>query len=150
MRAFFPSTFHSIKTYCYLITILFTLSCQPSAVNFPAKHYRAVSKRDTAYLQLTKNENHFYGHYTIQYGNSGKDSGEIRGNIKGDTLIGDYFYMPHSGGVKKRTPFALLQDGKTLRLGNGAIVRFLYIPSYSPDVAINYDSVKFVFTEIAH
>lgn len=148
MLYFFPTISHQLGRYCYLIAILFAVSCQPGADDFPARHYRAIAKRDTAYLHLTKNENHFYGHYIIQYGNSAKDSGEIRGNIKGDTLIGDYFYIPRSGGVKKRTPFALLQDGKSLRLGKGAVVRFMDIPSYAPDVAISYDSSKFVFTEI--
>ncbi|UZJ66249.1 hypothetical protein OKW96_09385 [Sphingobacterium sp. KU25419] len=61
----------------------------------------AISKRDTAYLKITKRENYFYGKYIVQYGNSAKDSGEIRGNILGDTLLGDYFYIPSSGAVKK-------------------------------------------------
>lgn len=148
MLYFFSSIFQPVRRYCYLAAILFTVSCQPGAINFPAKHYRAVSKRDTAYLKLTKYDSHFYGHYTVKYGNSTKDSGEIRGKIIGDTLIGDYFYIPSSGGVKKRKPFALLHNGNTLRLGTGAVMSFMNIPYYSPNVPINYDSVKFVFKEI--
>lgn len=137
-----------ILRYACLSIILLVTGCHSNTADFPAKHYLAISKRDTAYLKITKRQNYFYGQYIVKYGNSGKDSGEIRGNISGDTLLGDYFYMPNNGGVKKRKPFALLQNGKTLRLGSGAVMSFMDIPYYAPEVPINYDSVKFVFNEI--
>jgi hypothetical protein len=146
----YPDTMLSkliLKCSC-LILILLIIGCHSNTADFPAKYYLAISKRDTAYLKITKRENYFYGKYIVQYGNSAKDSGEIRGNILGDTLLGDYFYIPSSGAVKKRKPFALLQNGKTLRLGSGAVMSFMDIPYYAPEVAINYDSVKFVFNEI--
>lgn len=137
-----------ILRYFCLSIILLAISCHSNTVDYPSKHYLAISKRDTAYLKITKRENYFYGKYIVQYGNSAKDSGEIRGNILGDTLLGDYFYIPSSGAVKKRKPFALLQNGKTLRLGSGAVMSFMDIPYYAPDVSINYDSTNFVFNEI--
>lgn len=137
-----------IINICLLAITLLSISCQSNISNLKTKDYQAISNRDTAYLRLTKHDNFFYGHYLVNYGGSSKDSGEIRGNILGDTLKGDYFYYPRSGGVKKRSPFALLQKGSTLKLGTGSVMSFMDIPYYSPSIPINYDDVKFIFHEI--
>ncbi|UIR55023.1 hypothetical protein LZQ00_12115 [Sphingobacterium sp. SRCM116780] len=140
--------FNYVFKYFYLPTLVMLLSCSSAENDATPKYYQAIANRDTAFLKITKRKNFFYGQYIIQYGLSSKDSGEVQGKISGDTLIGDYFYIPRNGGTKKRTAFALLQKGKTLRLGTGAVMSFLDIPYYAPDVPINYDQSKFVFEEI--
>lgn len=123
------------------------IGCATDAQQPETKYYRAIAKRDTALLKLSRYEDTFHGQYMVKHGFGDIDSGEIRGKITGDTLIGDYFYMPASGSKQKRIPFALLMEGDKLKLGKGAIASFLAIPYYAPDIPIDYEVQGFIFHE---
>lgn len=112
-------------------------------------YYRAIKDKDTVFLNFIKLEdNRFYGQYEIRYGQSRKDSGEVRGIISGDTIKGSFYYQPYGGGVLKRYPIALLKRKKKLLLGKGVISVYMGIPSYLKGDPINYSNPEFVFEEI--
>lgn len=109
--------------------------------------YRGVNKKDTATLTLNRNAERFYGQYEITHYQIGKDSGEVAGNIVGDTLRGSFYYKTH-GGSWKRVPLALLQKGNKLFLGSGVIGTYLNLPCYMPDIPIDYSNPEYLFEEI--
>lgn len=112
-------------------------------------YYRAVNNKDTALLNFIKLEdNRFYGQYEIRYGESRKDSGEVRGIISGDTIKGSFYYQPYGGGVLKRYPIALLKRKNKLLLGKGVISVYMGIPSYLKGEPIDYSNPEFVFEEV--
>jgi hypothetical protein len=70
--------------------------------------YIAVAGPDTAWLDLTIKGATFKGRCAINYNNRFVDSGEVRGLIRGDSLLGDFHYL-HYGLEWKRVAFALLR-----------------------------------------
>lgn len=133
-----------------LVTIAsFLLSCNSKEKKDTYRNalYRAVNNKDTALLHLNINDKRFYGRYEISHYNIGKDSGDVRGDIKGDTLRGDYHYITF-GGSWKRVPLALLKKDNKLFLGSGVVGTFLNLPCFVPDVPIDYSNSTFIFEEV--
>lgn len=125
------------------------LSCN-SKVTTDEYHYivyRAIHNQDTAILSININDNRFYGQYEVSHYKIGKDSGDVRGSIKGDTLRGLFNYISYGGGLK-RIPLALLKKEGQLFLGNGVIGTYMNIPCFMPGMPIQYDNAEFVFEEI--
>lgn len=89
-------------------------------------------------------ENRFYGKYEVRKGCDIYRTGDIRGNVKGDTLIGDFYYKPYGSRDKKRIPFALLQRDSILLVGKGVAATYMGIPFFVPDVPIDYENPEFV------
>src|SRR5690606_14151145 len=106
-------------------------------------YYKATQNKTVALLSLTIYNNHFYGQYEVRYGTTGKDSGEVRGIILGDTLKGKYDYISY-GGSKKWDPFVVLKQNGNLKLGSGAITSYMNIPYYIPESLVFKDS-SFLF-----
>lgn len=109
--------------------------------------YRAVNNKDTAILAINESNKRFYGRYEISYYRVGKDSGDVRGDIKGDTLRGDFHYISN-GGSWKRIPIALLKKENKLFSGSGAIGTYMNLPCFMPGTPIDYNNSKFVFEEV--
>lgn len=110
--------------------------------------YRAVNKKDTAILDINMNDKRFFGRYEISHYGTGKDSGDVRGDLRGDTLRGDYHYISF-GGSWKRVPLAILKKNEKLYLGKGVIGTYFNLPCFVPEVPIEYNNSEFVFEEIA-
>jgi hypothetical protein len=98
-------------------------------------------------LVLNRNAKRFFGQYEISHYEIGKDSGDISGNIVGDTLKGSFYYKTY-GGSWKRVPLALLQKDNKLFLGTGVIGTYLNLPCYVPDIPIDYSNPEYIFEEI--
>ena len=109
--------------------------------------YRAVNGKDTAILDININDKRFFGRYEITYHKFGKDSGDVRGDIKGDTLRGDFHFISN-GGSWKRIPLALLKKENKLVLGKGVIGTYFNLPCFVPGVPIEYNNSEFVFEKI--
>jgi hypothetical protein len=129
-----------------LIIFLLCTCCTSKADAEKTVFYRAINKNDTALLNIHIDEAGFYGQYEIRYGGSGKDSGDVKGTIKHDTLSGDFYYRPYGGGRRKRVPFAALRSHGKLFLGSGAIGDYMNIPHYIPPV--KYNNPKFIFEPV--
>ncbi len=71
----------------------------------------------------------------------------MRGDIKGDTLRGDFHFISN-GGSWKRIPLALLKKENKLILGKGVIGTYFNLPCFVPGVPIDYKNSEFVFEQI--
>ncbi|MGO4773056.1 hypothetical protein ACEN2I_15445 [Flavobacterium sp. W22_SRS_FK3] len=135
---------------CIKVSVLFAflMSCNSKEEKDKYKHvvYRAVNNKDTAILAINKNDKRFYGRYEISYYGIGKDSGDVRGDIKGDTLRGDFHYISN-GGSWKRIPIALLKKENKLFLGSGVVSTYMNLPCFMPGIPIEYNNSKFIFEE---
>ena len=133
------------------VSVLFSflMSCNSKEEKRDYNHvvYRAVNNKDTAILAINKSDKRFYGRYEISYYRVGKDSGDVRGDIKGDTLRGDFHYISN-GGSWKRIPIALLKKENKLFLGSGVISTYMNLPCFMPGTPVEYNNSKFVFEEI--
>lgn len=134
-----------------MVSVLFAflMSCNSKEEKKDYNHvvYRAVNNKDTAILAINESNKRFYGRYEISYYRVGKDSGDVRGDIKGDTLRGDFHYISN-GGSWKRIPIALLKKENKLFSGSGAIGTYMNLPCFMPGTPIDYNNSKFVFEEV--
>lgn len=134
-----------------IVSVLFAflMSCNSKEAKNDYNHivYQAVNNKDTAILAINKSNKRFYGRYEISYYRVGKDSGDVRGDIKGDTLRGDFHYISN-GGSWKRIPIALLKKENKLFLGSGIIGTYMNLPCFIPGTPIDYNNSKFVFEEV--
>jgi hypothetical protein len=131
------------------LMFLFLISCNSKEEKDKYNHsfYLAVKNKDTAVLDLNINDKRFYGRYEISHYKIGKDFGDVRGDINGDTLRGDFHYISF-GGEWKRIPLALLKKENKLFLGKGVIGTYFNLPCFIPDVPIEYNNPEFVFEEM--
>jgi hypothetical protein len=108
-------------------------------------NYLAINDADTALLKLIITGSQFKGQYEINYHGNFKDSGDVKGTIKGDTLLGDYHYQHYGIEKWQRVPIALLKKDEKLILGIGSTETYLGISYFRPGTVIDYDQVKFIF-----
>ncbi|WP_281638194.1 hypothetical protein [Flavobacterium marginilacus] len=131
------------RVVLFIITFLI-ISCKKDK----SEHvfYKAVNGENIGLLSLTIGENYFFGQYELRYGRLGKDIGEVRGTIFGDTLKGKFRYLSYGGG-NKIAPFVLLKHNKGLKLGSGTISTFMNIPFYIPET-LEFKDTDFQFYRI--
>ncbi|GAA3755808.1 hypothetical protein [Flavobacterium ginsengiterrae] len=134
-------------SFIFLLTVLILIiSCNSKENNsYKEVQYQAVNGNDTAVIALKISDKRFYGRYEISYYKFGKDSGDVRGDIKGDTLRGDFHYISN-GGSWKRIPLALLKKDDKLIQGSGIIGTYMSLPCFLPGT-LSYKEPKFVFEE---
>ena len=130
-----------------LSAFLFSCNSKEEKDRYNRLLYRAVNGKDTAILDININDKRFYGRYEILYHKIGKDSGDVRGDLKGDTLRGDFHFISN-GGSWKRIPIALLQKDDKLILGKGVIGTYFNLPLFLPEVPIEYNNSEFVFEKM--
>ncbi|RAJ34385.1 hypothetical protein LY11_01277 [Pedobacter cryoconitis] len=129
-----------------MFVILFVIQgCDSREKKVVRTSYLAIKGADTAILKLTVTGTQFIGQYEINYHGSFKDSGDVKGAIKGDTLIGDYHFQHY--GLEKwlRGPIALLKKDGRLILGTGTLESYLGISYFKRGEPIDYSAPKFIF-----
>ena len=131
----------------FILSVLLLSSCEERRQDTEDLTYSAQSKRDSARLDLNLFESRFHGKLWFYRPGGEVDSGDIRGNIQKDTLIGDYYYTPFGWGQKKRRPLVLLKKGSQYILGTGTEQVYMGIPHFIPST-INFRDPKFIFVEI--
>ncbi len=107
--------------------------------------YRAINKGDTASLKVKLVDKEFYGQYEINYHGAYKDSGDVNGIIKGDTLKGTFHFQSY--GIEKwyRIPISLLKKDDKLIMGVGSMEIYMNMTFFTKNVPIDYQHPKFVF-----
>lgn len=70
-------------------------------------------------LKITVNNNKVNGKLDISYDQKDKNQGELKGELKGDTLIGTYTFL--SEGLKSTRDIAFLVKGAKLIEGSGEL-----------------------------
>ena len=143
-----PTRFRLIGKSMFLVCLLYSCS-RPNEVKTTTSHsatYLAVDGLDTARLELTVKGTTFKGKCAIRFGDKFTDSGEVKGLVRGDTLLGDFHYL-HYGLEWKRVAFALLRKDQGLYMGEGDQGEYFNIPYFKPD-GPRFDSVRFVFRKL--
>lgn len=115
----------------------------PKVIKAPAR-YTAIKSLDTARLSIQIAPSTFKGVLQINYDQTYKDSGDVQGIVKGDTLIGDYSYKHYKLKLWKRKPIALLRKGDTLLMGEGIIKNTFGRIYFDQTVPIKYSDSGFV------
>ena len=136
---------HQLVLISALLSTFFGCS-RPNEVENSAiqTSYIAINGLDTARLDLVIKGTSFKGTCAINFNNKYIDSGEVRGRVHGDTLLGDFHYL-HYGLEWKRIAIAFLKKDGQLVMGEGKQSIYLNIPFFRAGQPIRYDSVKFVF-----
>lgn len=112
----------------------------------PLTKYIAHHDIDTAIALIDLSENSFKGLLEINYHGAFKDSGEVKGVVKGDTLIGDYHFQHYKLPKWFRKPITFLKKGDKLIMGEGVLKLTVGIPHFHPAIPIDFDENKrFVF-----
>ena len=132
----------------FIFVVLILLGCNSDKdQNQTEEYYMHVKGTDTSRLRLVRFENKFYGKYTHTHGGVAPVVGEINGDIKGDTLIGDNHYRPYRWKEKKRLPIVLLRKGDTYVEGSGEMIDFMGVLSYH-EWTIKFDPPKRVYKPV--
>lgn len=131
----------------FLCVLIVSCNSKENKEKYNHKIYQAINNKDTAVFDVKINNKRFYGRYEISRYGYGKDSGDVRGDLRGDTLRGDYYFISF-GGNWKRVPIALLKKDNKLFLGKGVIGTYFNLPCFVPEVPIEYNNSEFVFEEI--
>lgn len=97
-------------------------------------------------IYLTGKE--FYGQLEINYKGLYKDSGNVTGIVKGDTLKGTYRYRHYCIETWHSIPIALLRKGNRLVMGKGETEIYAGMRYFRKDIAIDYQDPKFVFKKM--
>ncbi|WP_115171263.1 hypothetical protein [Sphingobacterium spiritivorum] len=130
-------------SFCILFAVL-TVACQSDIPKEEYRKYTATHKNIKAYMNLRLGEHTFYGKYRIVYPGNAIDSGEVKGKVFNDTLMGDYRYKQYGWKENKIRPFILLQKGDSLIQGTGMELLYLGVFYFAPE-SISFDSPRFVF-----
>jgi len=142
-------TFYQNKNRYFALVVLLAviLSCnQNHPTQIPAKKYTAHLNNDTAFATMEISQALFKGVLEIRYKNGYKDSGDVKGFVKGDTLMGEYHYQKYWFPVWKRDPIIFLKKGDKLIMGKGTVKYTMGIPHYNNLYPIDYTETKhFVF-----
>lgn len=92
-------------------------------------NYKGQNGNEFTDLSLHLMGEDFFGYYTIMENDLPYKDGEVRGKIKGDTLVGDYYYRPYGDAYNKRVAIAfLMQDDSILIPGKGVASIYMSIP----------------------
>ena len=131
-----------------LIGLCFVVACgnshqKPTQLTYVK--YVAHKRGDTAIVLLNQSKEIFSGTLMINEHGVYRDSGTVKGLVKGDTLIGEYHFL-HYKLEWKRKPVAFLIRDQRLVMGEGFTKMTVGIPHFDPAVPIDFDEGKqFVF-----
>jgi hypothetical protein len=143
--------FARLKTYITnlfpLAIIILLFACNQKA---PKKNvsiqYLAHLNGDTAMASIEASNALFKGVLEIRYKNGFKDSGDVKGFVKGDTLVGEYHFQKYWFPVWKRNPIIFLKKGDRLVMGKGTVRYTMGIPHYDNRYPIDYtERSNFIF-----
>jgi len=138
----------TVRILCVGIAFLISACASKEAKRDQIKTlYHSVNKSDTAQLNIVLNDKEFYGQYEINYGGLYKDSGDVSGVLKGDTLKGTYRYQHYGTEAWHRIPIALLKKDDKLIMGIGVMEIYMNMTFFKKTVPIDYQNSKFVFEQ---
>ncbi|QEL02625.1 hypothetical protein FKG96_17975 [Olivibacter sp. LS-1] len=143
VASYFEALGNELSKILILTFLSLPLSCGSDQIG-QTMDYIAHSNGDTVYLKLTRFQESFYGKLRIEGRGNTVVSGDVRGRIAMDTLIGDFYYRPYQAKFKKRRAYVLIDKKDSLLQGTGAESVYMGIPSFIPS-SISFDDPKYIF-----
>jgi hypothetical protein len=124
----------------FLIAVACMLGCGNSSKPTQLTYVTYVGHLhgDTATAILHKSKQLFSGTLEIYYQGTYKDSGDVKGVVKGDTLIGEFHFL-HYKLEWKRKPVAFLMKKDKMIMGQGLTKLTVGIPHFHPEVPIDFN-----------
>lgn len=111
--------------------------------------YQALYENDTISLTInTLKDDKISGKMVMKVEGNPTNDGEIKGEMKGDTLYADYSFVNEKNKQIFKNPIAILKKGDTLALGNGKIEIYLGKSYFDKKTPIDYDNVRYKFTKV--
>lgn len=110
--------------------------------------YRAIDKLDTVLLKVEVNGSLFTGQMEMHYFEKPVDSGELKGQVKGDTLLGEFHHKPGVADQWYRNPVAFLKRQDSVIMGVGELETAWGKAYFRKGVPIDYEQGRFVFKTI--
>lgn len=132
----------------YILCCIFSCQDEKPRGKETRASYRAINKNDTAMLDLTFYDKAFYGKLVINFNGTFKDSGEVNGVLKGDTLKGTYYFRHIGTAKRERDPISLLKKDNKLIMGVGTIEIYMNMRFFKKTEPIDYEKVKYTFEQI--
>ena len=130
---------------------LLVISCNNSSDRsntLAYKTYKAYNNGDTATAIIYHSKEMFKGTLEIQYKGTYKDSGNVKGVVKGDTLIGEFHFLAYKL-AWHRKPVAFLMKKNRMVMGQGLTKLTVGIPHFYPGVPVDFnEKERFVFFPI--
>lgn len=140
-------------TLVLLCLLLMACNQQPAVVDQMRPQYtacyQAIDGSDTALLSIDTSNKRILGTFEMKYGKDKVYAGQIKGLIKGDTLIGHYDFKLNKVDKWYRNPVAFLKKEGKLIMGVGEISMVWGSPFFDTNTPIDYDKGRFVFSELA-
>lgn len=130
----------------FLVLLSSLVSCNKTKGT--STDYIAIRNRDTASLSLTRYGKRFFGKLIVYKPGAVIDSGEVRGDIINDSLIGDFHYLPFGAKHTKRRAFALRDSSGYLVRGYGIERVYMGIPYYV-EGSITFRQDGFIFDKVS-
>ena len=96
------------------------------------------SEKDTVSLRLVTHENHVSGKLYYHYFEKDRNTGNIEGQVNGDTIFARYTFM--SEGIESQREVAFLKNGNTLTEGYAPLNKSTGDPDFSNRSAIKFDT----------
>lgn len=132
----------NLKSVFFILVLAILLIACGSKSNKPTQltyvKYVAHHDGDSAIAIINKSKKIFSGSLLISHGGDNIDSGQVKGIVKGDTLIGE-FHFKHYQLEWKRKPVAFLMKKDRIIMGEGLMKLTVGIPHFDPSVPINFD-----------
>ncbi|RZK54105.1 MAG: hypothetical protein EOO87_11285 [Pedobacter sp.] len=110
--------------------------------------FLAIDGKDSAWLSIDTSHKLINGYFKMSYGGTKVMDGQVKGEIKGDTLKAHYDFKVNKVDKWYRNPVAFLQQDGKLIMGVGEINMIWGSPFFNDKVAIDYDKGRFVFERI--
>ena len=148
----------NLGLFCLLLSIISLESCNKKAKEKElevekiekVECYKALYEKDTIDLKInTLNNGKITGDMVMKIIDMPQKTGNITGELHGDTLFVDYsFIQGENNKVKFKNPLAFLKRDNELILGNGKLETYLGETYFAKGVPIDFEKVKYKFLKV--
>ncbi|MFD2555151.1 hypothetical protein [Sphingobacterium tabacisoli] len=120
------------KSLLLLLSII-SVSCNQKEKKQQHETYVYNNGRDTISVALFLTDKTFEGSYRENGPGGFKVTGDISGEVKGDTLLGSLYYTPYKGRDKRRKAIALLKKNNDYIIGKGNSYIYMGVPYFDAE-----------------
>lgn len=135
--------------FSFLAALLISVGCNETKENTTMADaqwvcYQSTFERDTVTMKLDTGKQFYEGDMTIRYWSKNQRYvGSFRGEMMGDTLIGNFNFKINDLPTMYSNPVALLKKDGKLIMGAGEFETLLGRTYFNPKIPIDYSNSRF-------